>query len=240
MKNEIRNLICGDTHEPVSHPGYLQFCIDVGKKYNCNVVTHIGDLVDWHAVSFYTAHPECPGAKDEYVLAKQAVNRWKKAFKDYDEKYICIGNHDERPERVGRSVHIPAELLKSYQDMWDMHDWQWGYEFWIDGIYYTHGTGTSGLHPAWTMAGKMGESVVIGHCHSRAGVKWRANPRRRFFAMDVGCGIDIRAWQFVYGRSLTDRPILACGVVIDGIPYHEIMPIEKYPRSKYERKRRHL
>lgn len=228
-------LIIGDTHEPVCHPGYLPFCRDVGKKYGCDTVVHIGDLTDWHAISFYVAHPECPGPKDEFALAKQKVNLWKKTFAHYKKKYITIGNHDERPERVARSVHIPAELLKSYQDMWGMPDWKWDYNFWIDGVYYTHGTGQSAIHPAWTVAGKIGESVVLGHCHSRAGIKWRANPARRFFAMDVGCGIDIKAWQFVYGRDYTDRPILACGVVIDGIPYHEICPLEKYSRKKHDR-----
>lgn len=223
-------LVIGDTHEPVCRSGYLRFCQDIYRKYKCNTVVHIGDLVDWHAISFFTAHPECPGPKDEYILAKQKVNKWKVAFPKAKQKYICLGNHDERPERVARSVHIPVELLKSYQDMWGMHDWQWDYNFWLDGVYYTHGTECRGIHPAWTVAGKIGESVVLGHNHSRAGVKWRANPRRRFFAMDVGCGIDVKAWQFVYGRDYTDRPILACGVILDGIPHHEIMPLEKYKK----------
>ena len=46
--------------------------------------------------------------------------------------------------------------------------------------------------------------------------------------MDSGCLIDVDAWQFAYGKHMNKKPILSCGVVLDGIPYHEIMPIEKY------------
>jgi hypothetical protein len=82
-------------------------------------------------------------------------------------------------------------------------------------------------------------SVVMGHCHSRAGIKWRVNPLRRIFALDVGCGIDVKAFQFAYGRHCKDRPVLAAGVVIDGNPYLEIMPIgpgEAYSKERYRGK----
>jgi hypothetical protein len=64
------------------------------------------------------------------------------------------------------------------------------------------------------------------------------NPLKRIFAMDVGCGIDMDAYQFVYGRACDDKPILSAGVVIDGEPVHRMMPIgkgEKYHKSKFKR-----
>lgn len=222
-----RVLVIGDLHAPVCRKGYLQFCKTIYKKYNCNKVVFTGDVVDWHAISFHVKHPECPGPKDEYKLAKTEVRKWNQAFPEAD---VCIGNHDERPERLAQTVNIPAAFLKDYRTLWDTPGWKWDYSFWINGVYYTHGTNTGGIHPAWTAVGKMGESVVLGHNHSRAGIKWRANPVRRFFAMDVGCGIDVKAWQFVYGRDYTDRPIMACGVVLNGIPYHEIFPAERYSK----------
>ena len=57
--------------------------------------------------------------------------------------------------------------------------------------------------------------------------------------MDVGCGIDERAYAFAYGRHMRQRSMLSAGVVIDGVPYHEIMPCgrgEKYDRYKFGRK----
>jgi hypothetical protein len=43
---------------------------------------------------------------------------------------------------------------------------------------------------------------------------------------------------FAYGHALATRSILAAGLVIDGIPYHEIMPIgpgERYHRSRFDK-----
>ena len=71
-------------------------------------------------------------------------------------------------------------------------------------------------------------SVVMGHVHSVAGVKFGAGPLERWFGMDVGCLIDRKAWQFAYGKHMPKKPILGCGVVIDGTPYYEPMPLEEY------------
>jgi len=68
----------------------------------------------------------------------------------------------------------------------------------------------------------------MGHVHSVAGVHWGAGPKERWFGMDCGCLVDNKAWQFAYGRHMPRKPILSCGVVLDGIPYHEIFPTEKY------------
>ena len=79
-------------------------------------------------------------------------------------------------------------------------------------------------------------STVIGHCHSVAGIKWACAPDRRVFGMDTGCGVDISHPAMSYGRNLIRKPILSAGVVIDGIPYHEIMPMAKgetYHRSRF-------
>jgi len=219
-----RVLIIGDLHEPVSHPNYLSFCQMLKDRWKCDTTVFIGDIIDWHGISFHVKHPECPGPRDEYELALSKVQKWHDAF---PHAYVCIGNHDCRPERLAESVSIPASLLKSYNDTWETHGWEWDYDFSIDNVYYFHGTGYGGIHPAWNVSGKMLCSVVMGHCHARAGLKWRVNPHTRIFAMDVGCGIDVRAWQFAYGKHVKERPVLAAGVVIDGIPYHEIMPISK-------------
>lgn len=230
----MRVLVIGDIHAPVEHPAYLQFCKDLKKKYRCNSVMFIGDLADCHAISTWVKEPNCPGPKDEYELTKVEIQKWYKAF---PKAKVCIGNHDERPERLAKTVSIPADFLKSYNEKWGTKNWEWGYEFIIDGVYYTHGTGMGGIHPAWNSITKNLMSTVIGHCHARAGYNWKTTPDKRIFAMDVGCGIDVKAWQFVYGRNCKDRPILGAGVVLEGIPFHEIMQMsdgEKYDNSKFK------
>lgn len=227
-------LVIGDLHEPVTHPGYQQFCLDLYEDWSCDQVLFIGDIVDWHAVSFHAHHPEAPGPKDEFEQAFAGVQRWVNAFPDAK---VCIGNHDERLIRLAEDNNIPAKFLRDYQDIWETPGWDWKTEHTVDDIYYFHGTGMGGMHPAFNAVKKMLMSVVMGHCHSAGGVKWAANPNRRVFGMDTGCGVDDKQVAFAYGRHMKTRSILSAGVVLDGVPYHEIMPIgpgELYHRSNFE------
>lgn len=220
-------LVIGDLHEPATHSKYLKFCKDMYRKYKCNKVVFIGDIVDWHAVSFHPKEPACPGPLDEYELTKQKVQLW---YKTFPKALVCIGNHDERPERLAKSVSIPTACLVDYNSLWETPGWNWAYQHIIDEVCYFHGEGYSGIHPAWqALNGKL-MSAVMGHCHSRAGLKWLCTPTKRLFGMDVGSGIDAKAWQFVYGKYLKMRPILSIGVVLRGTPIHIIMPCAKRER----------
>ncbi len=226
-------LTIGDTHEPVSHPGYLDFCKDLYVEWRCNEVVFIGDVADWHAVSFHAAHPECPGPDDEFKIAKKGIDKWREAF---PKAKVCIGNHDERIIRLAESVNIPKRFIRAYADIWETPEWTWDWDFIIDDVYYFHGTGNGGIHASFNAMKKRLMSVVMGHCHSVAGIKWLVNPQRRIFGMDVGTGIDVRAMQFAYGKHCIQKPIISAGVILDGMPYHEMMPCgrdERYARENY-------
>jgi len=229
-----RVLVIGDLHLPAARKGYLQFCKDLYEEWDCNEVIFIGDVVDWHAISFWVKEPACPGPIDEYKLAKKHVRQWAEAF---PKAKVCIGNHDERPARLAKTVNIPEFMIKPYSELWETPNWEWDYRFFIDNVSYRHGTKLkSSIHPAWNLMNKVHMSVVIGHHHGRAGIKWSTNEFTRMFGMDVGCGIDEKAFQFIYGKDEVVRPVLAAGIVLNGIPYHEIMPCskgEKYHDSKF-------
>ena len=228
-----RVLAVGDVHAPITHPGYESFIIDIAEKYDCNRFVFIGDMVDWHGISFHTRHPSAPSAGDEYFLAASCIQRWYRLF---PEAVVTIGNHDERVIRLAESVSIPSMLLRDYSDVWKTPNWNWQYEHTIDDVYYFHGTGQGGMHPAYNVAKQQSMSCVMGHVHSAGGIKWLVSPRKRWFGMDVGCGIDDRAAAMAYARHTKRRSVLSCGVVIDGVPYHEIMradPGEKYHRSRF-------
>lgn len=229
-------LAVGDLHLPVCHPGYLQFCQDLWEEWNCDTVVLMGDVADSQAISFHAANPECPGPKDEFSLTKQQIAKWHEAFPIAK---VCIGNHDERVIRLAESVNIPSKYLRNYAEIWDTPGWTWDHDFIIDDVYYYHGTGTSGLYPAANATRKQLMSVVTGHNHACAGIYHTANPHKRIFGMDVGCGIDIRGFQFAYGKHFARRPILGAGIILDGVPYHEIFLCgrgEKYHHSNFEQK----
>lgn len=226
-------LVIGDPHEPVSHPAYLSFCSDLYEQWDCDSTVIIGDIADHQAISFHAANPNCPGPEDEYCLTYDSIEKWHEAF---PKAKIAIGNHDERVLRLAEDNNIPSRYIRNFNDTWNTPGWDWDYEHYIDEVCYMHGTGRGGVHPAWGAISRKMCSVVMGHCHSRAGVKWKATPTARFFGLDTGCGIDSRAWQFAYNRNQDERPFLAAGVVIDGIPYSEPMPCdvgEKYNRRRF-------
>lgn len=230
-------LVVGDLHEPVAHPGYLTFCEDIYDQWGCDTVVFIGDISDQQAISFHAINPDCPGPADEYELTKLCTHKWYDAFPD---AFVCIGNHDERVMRKAQSVGIPSKYLRDFSEVWDTPKWVWAYEHHMDDICFIHGTMRSGINPAWTTMSKKMGSLVMGHCHSRAGVKFRTIHDKRFFAMDTGCGIDIDAFQFAYGKHYDERPVLGCGVIIDSIPYYEVMPCgpgELYHKSNFKRRR---
>lgn len=229
----MSKILCiGDIHAPVSRNKYLKFNQDLYEEWGCDTVVFLGDIADWHAISFHAHHPECPGPTDEYELAFEEIQKWYAAF---PKAKVCIGNHDERIIRLAESVNIPKKFLRNFNEVWDTPGWNWDYSHIIDDVYYFHGTGNGGLYPAPNAARKMLMSVVMGHSHTAAGIKWLASPQRRIFGMDVGCGIDDKAWAFAYGRHVIKRSIISAAVVLDGVPYHEIMPIgkgEKYHDGK--------
>jgi hypothetical protein len=169
----------------------------------------------------------------EYDLALERIAHWRDYF---PKARVCIGNHDERVIRLAASVNIPAVFIRRYAEVWDTPKWTWDYEFILDDVYYFHGTGHSGVHPAYNVMGKMLMSTVMGHIHTASGVKWKFNPLKRIFGMDVGCGIDERSLAFAYGKHLRQRSGISAGVVLEGDPIHTVCKIgrgEKYHRSRF-------
>lgn len=224
-------LAFGCPHEPVSRPHAIRFCLDLQEEWSCDKIVIAGDVADHSAISFHANHPDCPGPKDEFELTHQAIQKWYKAFPNAK---VCIGNHDARIIRLAESVNIPSRFIRSFSSIFDTPKWTWDYEFIIDDVYYFHGTGNGGMHPAYNVAKKMLMSVVMSHIHTAAGIKWLASPRKRTFGMDLGCLIDDSAMQFAYGRHMRQRSIIGAGVVLGGKrPYHEIMPIG--PGEEYKR-----
>jgi len=230
-----RVLYIGDIHEPCCHPGYRRFCLDLRDKHKCDKVVFIGDIIDFQAISFHAARPDLPSPADEADLALAGVQKWYKAF---PEAVVTIGNHDRRVFRLAESVNIPSRFIREYADIWKTPKWRWVEEIIIDDVHASHGEGCGGLHPAYAQMQKMLMSVVIGHVHTAGGVDWLANPQKRIFGMNTGCGIDEKSLAFAYGKHFKRRAIISAGVVLDGIPYHEVCPIgpgEKYSRAKFKR-----
>jgi hypothetical protein len=214
MTKHPNTLIIGDTHLPFTHRHYLDFCVDTAKAYGCKRICHVGDSVDHHATSFHDADPNGRSAGDELAFAKKALKPW---FKAFPRVYSAIGNHDALIQRQAYAHGVPDGFLKSFKQAYDAPaGWRFSFEWRFGNWRLTHGTGTSGHDAAFKSAVRARISTAQGHIHTAAGVKFHASNADIIWGLQVACGIDRRAYAFNYGRDFLDKPILGCGVVLEG------------------------
>jgi predicted phosphodiesterase len=231
--------IVGDVHEPFTYPTYLNFCQDTFQAWRVDSIVFIGDIVDNHAISFWDHDPNGLSAESEAERASVGLARWRKAFR---KAKVCIGNHDERHYRTARKAGLPDRFIRSYSDVWDTPQWNWQMEHVLDDVFYFHGSGRSGKDAAFNEAVQRRMSIGMGHIHGFAGVKYHTNPTSKIFGINVGCGVDCKAYAFAYGKEAVTRPVLGCGIVIDGErAFFEPMAIgrgAKYDRSRAGKRQR--
>lgn len=224
-----RVLVIGDTHCPVMLENYVEFLQETYKKWKCKRVVHIGDAVDWSSISYHKKPATLSNPAAEFDLAKAQIARLRDAFPVAD---VMIGNHDALPERLAEDVRLPVGVLRDYADMWNTPKWTWHERYGtldIDGVHYVHGDcGKQGMHAAFKNCKENFKSRVQGHLHSQGSVEYFANHNHRIFGMQVGCGIDHHTAAMAYGRKFTAKPIIGCGVVLNGIEAHFIpMQLER-------------
>jgi hypothetical protein len=216
-------LAIGDKHGPFTHRNYLPFCKAVAKEYRCTETVDMGDEADNHGISFHEVDPDGLSPGDEMDKAEESLREWFGAFKNVR---VCISNHGSLVYRKGKSSGLPSRVFKSYKELWKApHGWDWNLRWEIDGVQYIHGMGFSGVNGAITAAKKHRQSTVIGHIHSHGGVLWSASHRDLIFGLNAGCGIDIKAYAFAYGKDFPERPTLGCGVVYDNGKRAEFIPM---------------
>jgi hypothetical protein len=222
MKNP-NTLIIGDTHLPFTHRHYLAFCHQTRVHYGCKRVVHIGDLVDNHAISFHDHDPDGLSAGAELELVRKELKGWFKAFPKVD---VCIGNHDELHRRKAFADGVPAGFLKSFAQAFETPPgWRFDFEYDYGNWRAIHGTGTSGHDAAFKSAMSGRISTASGHVHTAAGIKHHASSRDIIWGMQVGNGIDRKAYAYSYGRDFKDKPIISCGVVLENGTLPLVIPM---------------
>lgn len=211
---EYNVLAIGDIQAPFQEDGYLDFLLDVKKRFKCNKIVNIGDEVDFHALSFHTPDPDGMGKVEEF---QQAMKFMKLLYKAFPVASACTSNHTARPYRIAFEAGIPTYFLRTYREfMQAPRGWQWYDRVTINNVIYQHGTGYSGAMGHVKAAIENRQSTVIGHLHSGGGVNYLASHNDLIFGANVGCGIDARAYAFKYGRDCGKKPTLGCGVVLGG------------------------
>jgi len=222
--NKDNVLVIGDPHEPFTREGYMLWCREQQEKYDCGIVVNIGDQVDNHYSSFHDADPDGMGAGDELDKAIVKTQQWHYLFPN---AYVCIGNHDDIIRRQLYANGISARWMKPMNEVLGTPTWKWAMEHTIHGVKYIHGTGTTGAVAAYTRAMKAGQSVVMGHVHTEASVRWHVTKTHKVFGMMVACGVDDKQYAMAYAKNFPAKYIVACGVVLEkgSIPINLPMPL---------------
>lgn len=201
-------LIIGDIHLPFSLDGYLQHCIDTYKKYKCNEVVFIGDIIDNHASSYHETDPDGLNAGQELSKAIKEVSKWYKAF---PKATVIIGNHDRIIMRKAYSSGLSRHWIKDYSEVLDTPGWNFVNSIEIDDVKYIHGEGGT----ARSRVKADLQSTVQGHLHTQCYVEWFVGSKFKIFGMQVGCGIDHESYAMAYAKE-NKKPAIACGVVLEG------------------------
>jgi len=217
-------LVIGDTHFPFEKEGYLDFCIDMQKKYKAGTVVHIGDVADNCYSSFHDNNPDGLAAGEELSYAIKSAKEWHKAFKDVK---VTLGNHCQIIQRKAFASGVSSKWIKGLAEVLELPTWQFDIEHEIDGVLYTHGTGTSGDKAAYNKALNKRKSIVQGHLHSQASIMWNTSSIDKVFAMQVGCGVDDKKYAFDYAKNFPKKFIISCGLVLENgtLPVLELMKL---------------
>ncbi len=205
-----------DLHVPFHHKDAYKFLGAVKRKYKPNEIVNLGDMEDWHSISMHDHDPDglSPGCELEELRLKL-----KPLAKMFPKMKICTSNHGSLPFRRAFKHGLPKKLLKSYQEILQApKGWIWADEWIVDGIVFEHGDPYSGAKAAINCANGNMQSTVIGHVHAFAGIQFSANSRHLIFGFNAGCLIDKHAYAFHYGKKFKSKPILGCGIIINGVP----------------------
>jgi len=219
FKNETNVLVIGDLHTPFNHKEYLKHCKDTYKKYKCNKVVLIGDLVDNHFSSFHETNPNGYGAGQELTKAVEQIKLYYKAF---PEATVLVGNHDRIILRKAIAAGVSTNWIKDYADIFNTPNWTFQTHLILDNVLYHHGEGGGNLLNA-VLHNRM--NIVQGHYHTKFEIKYTASTKDILWGLQTGCGIDDSSYAFDYAKLNLKRSVLGCSVVLNNGTLPVLIPM---------------
>jgi len=216
-KNNKTVMLFGDIHLPYHHPDAFDFLKAVKKKYKPTRSICMGDLVDNHAISFYTSNPDLASSGDELEMAKYYMVELYDIFPKLD---ILQGNHDKLPIRQARNIGLSTRYIRDNHEVFDMpKDWKWHLEMNIElpnygNLWLRHNLKTSAIE----VAKYYNTSFAQGHYHERFECIWEMTKNKSVFGITTGCLVDDQSLAMEYNKVNMRRPQLGCVIIKDGIP----------------------
>lgn len=211
-------LAIGDLHAPFWHPDTVAFLAAAKAKYQPTKIVFLGDEIDSHACSDWTADPDGMSAGDELT---SAIEMLQDLYELFPSAMICESNHTFRVHKKAFKNGIPSTWIRHIRDVLQAPEtWHWAERWIVDGVQFVHGESFGGQSGAYRTAMMSHRSTVIGHIHSFAGILYSSMaPGDNLFGLNVGCLIDERGYSFAYAKHMKSRPWIGVGLIERGIPH---------------------
>jgi len=224
--DNTRILFISDMHIPYHHKGLFPFLEGLKRRYDPTRVICVGDELDKHAMSFHDSDPDLFSAGDELEKSLPVIKFLENLFPEMD---LIDSNHGSMVYRKAKHHGIPRRYIKPYNEVLDVGDgWVWHMDLTLDmsafdvpDVYVHHGKTAKAVKTSQAMS----MSHVCGHFHESFGIEYWANPKGLYYGMNLGCLIDDEALAFAYNNANLKRPIIGTGLIIEGIPVLEAMPL---------------
>jgi len=211
-------LFIGDIHAPFDLDNYVDFCYKQQKKYNCGTVVFIGDVIDNHFSSYHESDPDGYGAGEEL---DRAINRLNDYYHTFPKATVIIGNHDRLVYRKAFSAGVSKRWIRDYKDVLDTPNWDFVESIELFGVNVNHGEGGT----AKNRIKKELQSQIQGHLHSEFYVEYLVGAKFIIFGMQVGCGVDNKAYAMAYGKNYK-KPAIGCGVLLEKGKLPLVIPMD--------------
>jgi hypothetical protein len=235
-------LVIGDTHLPFIHPDAHIWLKAIKEKYltipkrkhkTDFVVTHAGDEIDYHNLSFHTADVDLPfSASSELEEALDWLHMKDGLHELFPQTFVADSNHGSLYYRKAKHHGIPKHILRPYHEVLKTKRWQWHEDYLLStnrgNVYLTHGR---------TKIDRLVQSVhcsaVQGHYHGLHSVQFWKTPNSMYniFGAQTGCLINQESLAFAYGKLSVVRPIMGSLLLTtDGRPQLLTMGLTKSNR----------
>ena len=166
-------LVISDLHIPYHHKDSFDFLREIKKQFKPDFVVNIGDLLDFHAISFHEHNPDLPSIGDELTISKNYIKELESIFPNVTEVH---SNHSSLVYRRAIKYGMSAQFLRPYGEFLGTKKWQWVDDLKLQmcngkSVYFTHGKSADVLKVSQTM----GMCCVQGHYHTKFSIGYWAN-----------------------------------------------------------------
>lgn len=210
-------LLLSDIHAPFCHIDLVPFLKALKKKYKPDKIISVGDEADFAGISFHTHNADLYSAGDELT---KTIEKLRPIYKLFPKLDLMESNHGSLVYRRAMDSGLPKRTIRSYREVLEApKGWVWHEDMVVkssDGslTYICHNRTKDSLKSSQ----QIGMNFVSGHFHSTFEIRYWANSLKLHWGMIIGCLVDKDSMAFAYGKTCPAKPIIGCGIILNGIP----------------------